>query len=329
MNPRRATGSQRPYDPLCNLVFSKSQGEFVWDEQGNQYLDLICGYSACNLGHAHPRITAAATDQLSKLTWAHGGESLERRILEQTLSQLWDAQIGEIPQTERFSKVWLTVSGARANEIAWKLAHEVSPGPAVHFDLAYHGRSLATAFLSDTRRSEAIGNLSEHQLTVSIPFPRHSHGPCGPILQTTESHALCDECQRCLAQAQHVIESGSTPPKILFVEPAIGARGYYFAPAAFFRELTRIARKRNPNGTPTHRSDVHVQSPRMGARPDRTREIPRRWGCADCCSRSRCPLGRCHPTRHRIGNLRRLPARLPTRKRNSRNPATRKSRQRN
>ncbi|MFM8572181.1 MAG: aminotransferase class III-fold pyridoxal phosphate-dependent enzyme, partial [Pirellula sp.] len=68
MKPRRPLGSKRSYDPIGDLVFVRSQGEKVWDQQGNEYLDMICGYSACNLGHAHPRITAAACDQLAKLT---------------------------------------------------------------------------------------------------------------------------------------------------------------------------------------------------------------------------------------------------------------------
>lgn len=242
MKPRRANGSRRTYDPLSNLVFSKSQGEFVWDVQGNKYLDLICGYSACNLGHAHPKLTAAAIEQLSELTWAHGGESIQRQSLEETLARLWDEPHGLSLGASRHTKVWLTVSGARANEIAWKLAHENTPGPVVHFDLAYHGRSLATAFISDTQRSEAIGNLCDSKRIQTIPFPCHLQGTCGDVFKSISPSKLCDECKRCLEIAKQVLQDEAIRPKILFIEPAIGARGYYFAPATFLQELVRIAR---------------------------------------------------------------------------------------
>jgi hypothetical protein len=133
MNPRRPRGSHRSYDPLSHLVFLRSQGEYVWDEQGRKYLDLICGYSACNLGHAHPRLTAAVCEQISEQTWAHGGQSQLRSRLEETLGSLWDQNTPPGRKPHRYSKVWLTVSGARAIEIAWKLAYAKRPGSTIGF----------------------------------------------------------------------------------------------------------------------------------------------------------------------------------------------------
>ena len=256
MNPRRPRGSHRSYDPLSHLVFLRSQGEYVWDEQGRKYLDLICGYSACNLGHAHPRLTAAVCEQISEQTWAHGGQSQLRSRLEETLGSLWDQNTPPGRKPHRYSKVWLTVSGARAIEIAWKLAYAKRPGSTIGFDLAYHGRSLASALLSDTERSEAFGPHGSLENHATIPFPRHLHGLCAPILMPDacndassnpqEAHAekspLCAECQRALEQASQTFEKLKSRASILFVEPAIGARGYYFAPAAFMQRLVALAR---------------------------------------------------------------------------------------
>jgi 4-aminobutyrate aminotransferase-like enzyme len=148
--------------------------------------------------------------------------------------------------------VWLTVSGARAIEIAWKLAYAKRPGSTIGFDLAYHGRSLASALLSDTERSEAFGPHGPLENHATIPFPRHLHGLCAPILvhdasvNPQEAHAdkspLCVECQRALEQASQTFEKLKSRASILFVEPAIGARGYYFAPAAFMQRLVSLAR---------------------------------------------------------------------------------------
>jgi 4-aminobutyrate aminotransferase-like enzyme len=237
-------GSKRSYDPIGDLVFVRSQGEKVWDQQGNEYLDMICGYSACNLGHAHPRITAAACDQLAKLTWAHGGASLERKRLEVTLAELWDSNRISSPSSPRHTKVWLTVSGARAIEIAWKIAHAKNPGVAVRFDIAYHGRSLATALLSDTQRSKVLSEDVSCTRVRTIRFPKHIRGVCGPIYATSSPSSLCPECLECLDQAEEVFEQMPSGSSILFVEPAIGARGYYFAPAAFLQRLVASARQR-------------------------------------------------------------------------------------
>jgi len=247
MNPRRPRGSQRSYDPLSQLVFLRSQGEYVWDDQGKKYLDLICGYSACNLGHAHPGLAAAMCEQISELTWAHAGQSQLRSELEETLGSLWDQNASANMLPQGHSKVWLTVSGARAIEIAWKLAYAKRPGSTIGFDLAYHGRSLATAYLSDTERSEAIGPHRQAKAHATIPFPRHLHGLCASILAEPSSgnadqDALCSECHRALEQARQTFENLQARASILFVEPAIGARGYYFAPAMFMQQLVALAR---------------------------------------------------------------------------------------
>nr|ADI24232.1 ornithine aminotransferase [Rhizophagus intraradices] len=55
------------YHPLP-VVFSRAQGAYVWDPEGNKYMDFLCAYSAVNQGHCHPKIVAALCDQAQKLT---------------------------------------------------------------------------------------------------------------------------------------------------------------------------------------------------------------------------------------------------------------------
>lgn len=59
--------SAHNYHPLP-LVLSKGEGIWVWDADGNKYLDCLSAYSAVNQGHCHPKIIKALTDQASKLT---------------------------------------------------------------------------------------------------------------------------------------------------------------------------------------------------------------------------------------------------------------------
>ena len=55
------------YKPLP-VVISRAEGARVWDPEGVEYLDFLSAYSAVNQGHCHPRIVAAATEQLSRCT---------------------------------------------------------------------------------------------------------------------------------------------------------------------------------------------------------------------------------------------------------------------
>jgi ornithine--oxo-acid transaminase len=55
------------YAPLP-VVLSKGKGVWVWDEDGNKYIDCLSAYSAVNQGHCHPRIIQAFDEQIRKLT---------------------------------------------------------------------------------------------------------------------------------------------------------------------------------------------------------------------------------------------------------------------
>ncbi len=55
------------YKPL-DVVLSRGEGVWVWDVQGNRYLDCLSAYSAVNQGHCHPKILQALVNQAQKLT---------------------------------------------------------------------------------------------------------------------------------------------------------------------------------------------------------------------------------------------------------------------
>ena len=59
--------SARNYHPLP-VVLSKGRGVWVWDVEGNKYLDMLSAYSALNQGHCHPHIAKALKDQVGKIT---------------------------------------------------------------------------------------------------------------------------------------------------------------------------------------------------------------------------------------------------------------------
>ena len=61
--------SQRKFVPYATpLIFQRGEGQYLWDEQGSKYIDLL-GMNLCiSVGHAHPQVVAAAREQVGQLT---------------------------------------------------------------------------------------------------------------------------------------------------------------------------------------------------------------------------------------------------------------------
>ena len=127
--------AQTSNDPL-GLKIASASGNYIYDVHGKGYLDFVAGVSANTLGHNHPRINKAITDQLVKYTHVMVyGEFIQQAPLE--LCKLLAKLLPESLET-----VYLTNSGAEATEGALKLAkrytgrHEVIAGKN-----GYHGNT--------------------------------------------------------------------------------------------------------------------------------------------------------------------------------------------
>ncbi len=233
-SPFRPVGTGRSHDPNADLVFHRGSGHCVWDATGRAYIDFIGGYSALNLGHIHPRLIAVAQEQIRQLTFCTGGNSPWRAELEQALVVV----VSELGPANRNLKVWLSSTGARGVEVAWKIANANRPGGLMRFDLSYHGRSLATSHISDTQRSSALSGFSKtypmgQEVDGVIPYPR-----CG-----SQCDGHCAECDASIAVAQRWLEKNGRTTSAMIMEPAIGARGYYFASGEYYRRLVRTVRQ--------------------------------------------------------------------------------------
>lgn len=216
-----ASGIDRPHDPNGKLVFVRGSAAKIWDVEGKDYFDFTCGYSACNFGHGHPKLVAAAEEQLNQLAFVTGGSSPWRDKLAEKLCA--------IAPFESKAKAWISTTGARAVEIAWKIAFNYRPGRLVHLDRSFHGRSLATATITDT---DALPIVSGD--VQSIPYPDCHRCPLSlkPL-----------DCQvRCAEEYFIQLEASASEISAILVEPIPGARGYLSAPHQLFQRLSCIAR---------------------------------------------------------------------------------------
>jgi len=122
------------------LALTHGQGAWVWGSDGKRYLDGLSGIAVNTVGHAHPRLVAALSDQIGKLI--HASNVYEIPLQEQLADRLC-----EISGADR---AFFCNSGLEANEAAIKLArlwgHKrgIERPEIIVYERAFHGRSLAT-----------------------------------------------------------------------------------------------------------------------------------------------------------------------------------------
>ena len=133
------------------LVLTRGQGARVWDEDGKEYVDLLGGIAVNALGHGHPALVKAVTDQLSTLGhisnfFASGPQiALAERLLE-ILAETY-AEPGT-PAEPVEAKVFFTNSGTEANEAAFKLSRRTGRTHIVAMKGSFHGRTMGALALT-------------------------------------------------------------------------------------------------------------------------------------------------------------------------------------
>ena len=133
------------------VAFERGEGVYLYDEQGNAYLDGLSGIAVTGLGHAHPGVARAIKDQADQL--------------------LHTSNLYKIPQQEKLAKrlveqsgmdtVFFGNSGAEANEAAIKIARlygsarDIKVPTIVVMDGSFHGRTMATLTATGNRKVQA------------------------------------------------------------------------------------------------------------------------------------------------------------------------------
>ncbi len=114
------------------VEFVRGEGARLWDEQGNEYLDFLCGLSVTNIGHCHPRVVAAVREQVARLM--HTSNLFYTQPAMRLAERLSASSLG--------GKVYMCNSGAEAVEAAIKLARKARhAGDVVVLRDAFHGRT--------------------------------------------------------------------------------------------------------------------------------------------------------------------------------------------
>lgn len=153
----------KPFDvyPLHPIAISKAKGSVVWDEKGNEYLDLYGGHAVISIGHTHPHYVKRITEQLNQIGfYSNSVEIPTQRVLAELL--------GKISGRTDY-QLFLCNSGAEANENALKLASfHNGRKRIISFKGAFHGRtSLA---VSATDNPKIIAPVNQTDNVTFLPF---------------------------------------------------------------------------------------------------------------------------------------------------------------
>ena len=191
----------------------RGEGSRLWDQQGKEYIDFAGGIAVNALGHAHPAMIAALTEQAGKF-W-HTGNGYSNEPVLKLAKQLIDATFAD--------RIFFCNSGAEANEAALKLARKYAhdkfgahKSGIVAFKNAFHGRTLFTV--------SAGGQPSYSQDFAPLP----------PQIQ----HAIYND----IDSARQLINDDTCA---VIVEPIQGEGGVVPATPAFLKELRDLCDQHN------------------------------------------------------------------------------------
>ena len=147
--------------PINNIAIDRAEGSYVWDNDGNKYLDMYGGHAVISIGHTHPHYVARLQEQLKKI--AFYSNSIEIPIQKELAYKL-----GKISGKEDY-QLFLCNSGAEANENALKLASFYNGRKKIiSFTKAFHGRTSLAVAVTDNKNIVAPVNETEN--VSFLPF---------------------------------------------------------------------------------------------------------------------------------------------------------------
>jgi len=193
------------------VAFVRGEGAYLWDEAGKRYLDAVAGVAVNALGHAHPRLVKAVSEQAASLIHS---SNLYRVLRQEELADKLCALSG-------MDKAFFCNSGCEANEAAIKLARLYGHNKGIEvptiivMEKAFHGRTMATLTATGSRKIqagfepllsgfarvpfndlEAIRHVAEHNKSVVAVLIETVQGEGGinvlPSEYLVELRQICD-----------------------------------------------------------------------------------------------------------------------------------------
>ncbi|HTZ94558.1 MAG TPA: aspartate aminotransferase family protein [Streptosporangiaceae bacterium] len=202
---------------LTPIAIAGAEGSYFWDYDGNRYLDFSSQLVNTNIGHQHPKVTAAIAAQAAKLATIAPQHANEAR------GEAARRLAGLAPAG--FEKVFFTNGGADANENAIRMARlHTGRTKVLSFYRSYHGNTGA-----------AINSTGDPRRWPNEFAVGHVHF-FGPYLYRSAfwAQTLEEECERSLAHLEQVIQmEGPDTIAAVLLESIVGTAGVLIPPAGY------------------------------------------------------------------------------------------------
>lgn len=195
--------------PLNDITIVKAKGSYVWDQEGQQYLDLYGGHAVISIGHTHPHYVQRITDQLNKVGFYSNSVHIPLQV------ELAD-RLGKLSGRPDY-QLFLCNSGAEANENALKLASfHNNRKKVIAFKRSFHGRTSLAVAATDNPAIVAPVNRTDN--VIFVPF---------------NDEAALEACFR--AQGSEISS--------VIVEGIQGVGGINVASSSFLQAISRLCRE--------------------------------------------------------------------------------------
>ncbi|MBU8895298.1 acetyl ornithine aminotransferase family protein [Corallococcus sp. M34] len=214
------------------LVVERGEGPWVYDVDGNRFLDFMAGIAVASTGHSHPTVVKAIHAAADRFLHICGTD-----FYYDAFSRLCARLACYLPEMGP-KRVFLTNSGTEAVEGALKLArHHTRRQYVVAFKGGFHGRTYGAISLNSSKVAQRafFGPLLPGVIHLPYANPYHCPNGCAP--------GTCgDACNPALALEREWFVNHVDPREVaaIFVEPILGEGGYVVPPASFLQHLRRI-----------------------------------------------------------------------------------------
>lgn len=210
----------------------RAEGVWLWDAEGNRYLDGCSGAVVSAIGHSHPHVVRAIAAQAARVTYAHRG-AFTNAAAEEVAARLCELT--------GFAGAWLVGSGSEAVEAAMQFAlqyhRERGESERTVFLSArkgYHGNTLGALSASGHARRAAVSGIA-----LEIPAL-----PTGDALRDQGDRTEEEYAQAMLDEARAVIAAQGDRLAAVLIEPVGGATlGASTHPAGYLAGLTELCRE--------------------------------------------------------------------------------------
>jgi 4-aminobutyrate aminotransferase len=222
------------YTRAFPVVVDRTEGLYVYDVDGNRFLDMHAGISVCNVGNNNPEVIAAVQEQVRRaihIATADFYHPLTAELAE---------RLGRTVPGMKRPRVFFTNSGTESVEAGMKLARYHTRKPIyIAFTGSFHGRSFGSLSLTASKKVQRERFAPLLPTVVHVPYPNPYRPLFGAGSTKNGAREYIDYIE------QHVFARVAPPEDVaaIVVEPIQGEGGYIVPPDGFIKNLRELADK--------------------------------------------------------------------------------------